>query len=378
MDVIQLLKQLIAIPSITPTDGGCLALIADQLTPVGFQMQDFNAQGVANRWYVHGKGAPVVVFLGHVDVVPTGPREKWQFDPFDPQEHEGVVYGRGAADMKGGVAAMTIALAQFVRENPQHRGTLAMLLTSDEEGPAVHGTTMALQALQKQGQTFDFGIVGEPTCAEVMGDCIKNGRRGSLTALLTILGKQGHVAYPHKANNAFHRALPFLSALTQKIWDQGNDDFPPTTLQIANVRAGTGAGNVIPGECVFDINWRHGTASSTSSLMERTESLLSECGLIKDQDYRIEWNIGAQPYLTTARRLIETLSFAVHQVTGINPRLETTGGTSDGRFLAQYCQEVVEFGTRNATIHQVNERVNKTEVEQLTQIYRQTLIQLLS
>lgn len=374
---LDLLKKLVSIPSITPKDGGCLDLIDGTLAPLGFQSESFNTSTVSNRWYTHGQGAPVLVFLGHVDVVPPGPRERWATDPFEPIEKDGYLHGRGTADMKGGVSAMVVACADFVRQHPDHRGTVALLLTSDEEGPALEGTILALNALVARGQSFDYGVVGEPTCTEHFGDVIKNGRRGSLTAKLRVIGKQGHVAYPHKAVNAVHRALPVILELTQMTWDQGNGDFPPTTMQIANVSAGTGTGNVIPGEIEFDINWRHGTASSTESLIKRTESLLAKHGLINAKDYVVEWQIGAKPYLTTGRTLIQALSSCIHETTGIMPRCETTGGTSDGRFLAEHCTEVVEFGTKNATIHQVNEKVAMSEVDQLKTIYQSLLNKIL-
>jgi succinyl-diaminopimelate desuccinylase len=351
MPALQLLKQLIAIPSITPTDGGCLDLISAALAPVGFLAEDFNGTAVANRyWFKKGRSAhaKTIIFLGHIDVVPTGPREKWTTDPFVPTEINGALHGRGAADMKGGVAAMTIACANYVRNNPQHQGNIAMLLTSDEEGPATEGTVLALNQLVARGMQWDYGVVGEPTCTDTMGDVMKNGRRGSLTAYLTILGKQGHVAYPHKAINAVHLFAPALAAITNMNWDEGNADFPPTTLQVANLRAGTGAGNVIPGEMSVDMNWRHGTASSAENLMARATALFAEHGLNENTHYRVRWEIGAKPYLTTGSALIAAMREAIQEVIGINPRCETTGGTSDGRFLAQHCAEVLEFGTRNA------------------------------
>ena len=376
MNSIELLKQLVSIPSITPNDGGCLDLIAKTLAD--FQTEDFNSQTVSNRWFVHGSASPCLVFLGHVDVVPPGLRERWTTDPFIPVEKDGFLHGRGACDMKGGIAAMACACADFVATHPKHRGTIALLLTSDEEGPSIEGTTMALQVLAARGQRFDYGIVGEPTCSQTMGDVIKNGRRGSISAHLTIIGKQGHVAYPHKAKNAIHFFANAMAALTQVRWDDGCNNFPATTMQIANIQAGTGTGNVIPGEMTLDMNWRHGIASSTQSIIERTEALLGTHGLVKDQDYHVRWNVSAKPYLTTATELTNTLRTAVHEITGITPRAETTGGTSDGRFLAEYCDDVVECGTRNATIHQVNERVCIKEVEQLKHIYQRTLETLLA
>lgn len=369
MSEIELLKKLIAIASITPIDGGCMDLIKAKLQPLGFKGRNINSTDVSNLWIFHGDGAPTTCMLGHIDVVPTGPIENWQTPPFSPTEIDGYIHGRGACDMKGGVAAMVCAAYEYVKNNPQHQGTIGILITSDEEGPSIEGTTFALEKLNSEGQKFTYGIVGEPTCTDVFGDVIKNGRRGSLSGKLTIIGKQGHVAYPSKGINAVHIFAGALQEIVGINWDNGNDLFPPTTFQISNINAGTGAGNIIPGEMNVDFNFRYGTVSTVSSLQKRLTKVLDRHQL----NYKISWDVGALPYLTTQNKLINIFKEVIKFELNINPRLETTGGTSDGRFLAKYCDEVLEFGTRNQTIHQVNEKVSIEEVKKLKIIYKNVL-----
>lgn len=366
---LELLMQLVAIPSITPIDGGCLKIITERLQPLGFSAEYINSQTVSNLWLTHGSGEPVLCFIGHIDVVPTGHLEKWQTPPFTPTIIDGHLHGRGSCDMKGGIVAMVRACEDFVAKNPNHSGSITLIITSDEEGIATEGTTLVLEKLSARGQKFNYGLVAEPTCSEKFGDTIKNGRRGSLSGSLTIIGKQGHVAYAHKGINAVHKFAPALLELTQTKWDNGNTDFPQTTFQISNIHGGTGAKNVIPGELQVEFNFRHGTASTTQSLKERFEAILKKHQI----EYRLIWEDASNPYLTTKADFINIVSECVLAQTGIKPKLETGGGTSDGRFLAQYCQEVIEFGTLNRTIHQVNEKVKISDVEVLKCIYEDVL-----
>lgn len=371
---LELAQQLIACRSVTPEDGGCQPLIAGRLAPLGFRAETIARGGTTNLWLRRGGRRPTVVFAGHTDVVPPGPREQWSSDPFEPAIRDGMLFGRGAADMKSSVAAFAIAAEEFVRAHPAHAGSIALLLTSDEEGPATDGTVAVVERLTARDEPIDFCIVGEPTSVDHLGDVIKNGRRGSLSGRLVVRGIQGHVAYPHLARNPVHQAAPALAELAEQVWDQGNAHFPPTTFQISNVRAGTGALNVIPGTCEVEFNLRFAPVSTAAGLIDRIEQTLRRHRL----DYEITWTVGAQPFLTEPGRLSEALSAAIELTTGRRPQLSTTGGTSDGRFIATVCPQVVEFGPPNATIHKVNECIRVADLEPLKDVYRRTLEFLLA
>jgi succinyl-diaminopimelate desuccinylase len=372
-DALELAKLLIARPSVTPDDGGCQPLVAERLAKAGFRSERFDRNGTQNLWLLRGAGRPVFAFLGHTDVVPTGPRELWSSEPFVPEERGGWLYGRGSADMKTSIAAFVVAAERFARARPNHAGTLALMLTSDEEGPATDGTVAMVESLQARGQAVDFGLVGEPTSVQHLGDTIKNGRRGSLSGHLVVRGVQGHVAYPQLARNPIHQLAPALAELAGTQWDRGDSFFPPTTFQVSNLHAGTGAGNVIPGTCEMHFNLRFSPASGPTELRRRVEQILDRHGL----SYALTWTLGAEPFLTPAGTLVDGLSRAILEVTGQQPQLSTTGGTSDGRFLARICSQVVEFGPVNASIHQVDERVQIQDIERLTRIYQRTLELLL-
>jgi succinyl-diaminopimelate desuccinylase len=372
-DALALAKLLIARASVTPEDAGCQPLIAGRLAGAGFRFERFDRNGTSNVWLQRGAGRPVFAFLGHTDVVPPGPRELWSSDPFAPEERNGWMYGRGSADMKTSIAAFVVAAERFTRLRPDHAGTVALLLTSDEEGPATDGTVAAIESLQARGQGVDFGLVGEPTSAQHLGDTIKNGRRGSLSGHLVVRGVQGHVAYPQLARNPIHQLAPALAELAGTEWDRGDRFFPPTTFQTSNLHGGTGAGNVIPGICELHFNLRFSPASGAAELKRRVEQVLDRHGL----SYALTWTLGAEPFLTAAGTLVESLSQAIVEVTGQQPQLSTSGGTSDGRFLARICPQVVEFGPVNASIHQVDERVQIQDIERLTRIYQRTLELLL-
>jgi succinyl-diaminopimelate desuccinylase len=379
-DTFRLLEDLLTRPSVTPHDHGCHALIAERLAALGFACEhlpfgpdDFR---VANLWAVHGQAGsgPTVVFAGHTDVVPTGPLAQWSSPPFTPSYRDGRLYARGTADMKTSVAAMVVAAEEFVRARPAHPGRIAFLLTSDEEGPSVDGTVKVVQALRARGERLDCCIVGEPTSVSRLGDMIKNGRRGSLSGKLTVTGVQGHVAYPQLAKNPVHLAAPALAELAAAHWDAGNKYFPPTTWQISNLHAGTGATNVIPGELVVDFNFRFSTASTPEGLKARVAQVLDKHEL----QWRIEWVLGGEPFLTPVGSLVTALSAAIQAETGVTTELSTTGGTSDGRFIAKLCEQVVEFGPVNASIHKIDEHVAVDAVEPLKNIYRRTLEALLA
>jgi succinyl-diaminopimelate desuccinylase len=370
---LELVQSLIARASVTPEDGGCQPLIAARLAAAGFRAETIARNGTTNLWLRRGAARPTVVFAGHTDVVPPGPRAQWDSDPFVPEIRDGVLYGRGAADMKTSIAAFTVAAEEFVAAHPRHPGSIALLLTSDEEGPATDGTIAVIEQLQARGESMDCCIVGEPTSVERLGDTIKNGRRGSLSARLTVRGIQRHVAYPHLARNPLHEFAPALAALTAEGWDEGDEFFPATTFQVSNLHAGTGATNVIPGTCVVDFNLRFAPVSTADALKQRIETILQAHRL----DYAIAWTVGAQPFLTRRGSLIEAISQAIDTETGAPPELSTTGGTSDGRFIATVCPQVVEFGPPNATIHKINECVRVADVEPLKNIYRRTLELLL-
>ena len=371
---LDLTKALIRMRSVTPQDGGCQRLLAQRLQAIGFEIEPMRFGDVDNLWARRGRTAPLVVFAGHTDVVPTGPLDQWHSDPFEPTERDGWLVGRGAADMKTSIAAFVTAAERFVREHPQHRGSIALLITSDEEGVAVDGTTRVVEALRARGEQLDYCIVGEPTCVDRLGDTIKNGRRGSLSGELFVRGVQGHVAYPHLGRNPVHLAAPALAELVATTWDEGNEYFPPTTFQVSNINAGTGATNVIPGELRVMFNFRFSTASTVEGLKSRVQAILDRGGL----DYRIDWSLSGMPFLTPRGRLVEALNRAIEAETGTAPQLSTTGGTSDGRFIATLCREVVEFGPVNATIHKLNERVALADVARLSRIYQRALAGLLA
>lgn len=371
---VELTQQLIARPSVTPADGGCQALIAQRLARHGFAAEVIARGGVTNLWLRRGQARPVVVFAGHTDVVPTGPLDQWHSDPFEPTVRDGMLYGRGASDMKTSIAAFVVAAEDFVAAHPRHPGSIALLLTSDEEGPATDGTVAVIETLQARGEAIDLCIVGEPTSVDHLGDTIKNGRRGSLSGRLLVQGVQGHVAYPHLARNPVHLLAPALAELVATQWDNGNEYFPPTTFQVSNLHAGTGAGNVIPGTCTVDFNLRYAPVSDAAGLQARIEATLKR----HDVPHTITWNHGARPFLTPRGPLVDALSMAIRDVTGRSPEISTTGGTSDGRFISTVCPQVVEFGPPNATIHKINECVRVSDIEPLRQIYRRTLDLLLT
>ncbi|HRH82076.1 MAG TPA: succinyl-diaminopimelate desuccinylase [Thiobacillaceae bacterium] len=366
-------RELIARPSVTPDDAGCQDWLADRLLPLGFRVEKIVSGQVTNLWARRGDAAPLFCFAGHTDVVPTGPLEQWSGDPFAPTLRDGMLYGRGAADMKGSIAAFLVAVEGFVAAHPDHPGSIAWLITSDEEGPAVDGTVKVVERLAGSNESIDWCIVGEPTCAATFGDTMKNGRRGSLHGRLRVKGVQGHIAYPQLASNPIHLAAPAIAELAAMEWDRGNEYFPPTTWQISNIHGGTGATNVIPGHVDIVFNFRHGTASGVQDLRERVHAILDRHGL----DYDLEWEIGAKPFLTPRGRLVEALGEAIHETLGVEAELSTTGGTSDGRFIADIAREVVEFGPVNKTIHKIDECVGADELEDLARIYRRTLEKLL-
>ena len=379
-DTLQLLEALVARPSVTPDDAGCQALIAERLAAAGFQCEtlacgpdDFR---VTNLWAVRrgSRPGPTVAFAGHTDVVPTGPLAQWRSDPFVPTHRNGLLFGRGTADMKTSLAAMVVAAEDFVQRHPGHSGAVAFLLTSDEEGPSVDGTVRLCEMLQARGERLDCCIVGEPTSVDTLGDMIKNGRRGTLSGKLTVQGIQGHIAYPHLARNPIHQLAPALAELVATEWDHGNAYFPPTSWQVSNLHGGTGASNVIPGEVVVDFNFRFCTESTPASLKERVHAVLDRHGL----QYTLAWTLGGEPFLTPVGSLSDALSAAITAETGVTPALSTTGGTSDGRFIARICPQVVEFGPVNASIHKIDEHVAVSSLEPLTHIYRRTLETLLT
>jgi succinyl-diaminopimelate desuccinylase len=370
---LDLAVELLRRPSVTPDDAGCQQIICDRLRPLGFDCESLPFGEVTNLWARRGKAAPLFAFAGHTDVVPTGPLEQWDSDPFQPEIRDGMLYARGAADMKSSIACFIIACEQFIDEHPQHRGSIAFLITSDEEGPAKNGTVKVIETLQARNERIDWCLVGEPSSTETLGDVVKNGRRGSLGARLTILGRQGHVAYPQLADNPVHRAAPFLAELVAIEWDRGNEFFPPTTLQISNIHAGTGAGNVIPGELVIDFNLRFSTALTPDSIRQRIDTLLQRHRL----DYRIEWHLSGLPFITETGPLLEAARQAIRAVQGIETEMSTAGGTSDGRFIAPTGTQVLELGPVNASIHQINEHVRVDDLDALTRIYRKMLENLL-
>ncbi len=372
---LRLTEALIACRSVTPADGGCEALLTAVLQPAGFTCVSLPAgpdtARVNNLWAVHDAGlpGPTLVFAGHTDVVPTGPLSQWRSDPFVPTHRDGRLYGRGAADMKTAVAAMTVAASEFAIAHPQHAGRVALLITSDEEGPALHGTRQVVEWLHTRGEHLDACIVGEPTSVEHLGDTVKNGRRGTLSGRLVVKGIQGHIAYPQLARNPLHDFAPALAELVATRWDEGNAHFPPTSWQVSNIHAGTGAFNVIPGELVVDFNFRFSTESTPQQLRSRVEAVLARHGV----QHELVWTLGGDPFLTPPGTLGTALAAAIAAECGITPVLSTTGGTSDGRFIAQICPQVMEFGVINDSIHKIDEWVDVAAVEPLKNVYRRTL-----
>ena len=372
-DTLTLAQTLIARASLTPLDKGCQEILIARLKALGFHIETMRFGEVDNLWARRGNTAPVVCFAGHTDVVPTGPLEQWDSDPFVPTIRNDCLYGRGAADMKSSLAAFITAIEAFLDKHNDHQGSIALLITSDEEGVAINGTVKVVETLQARGELLDYCIVGEPTCVDKFGDTIKNGRRGSLSGNLTIKGIQGHIAYPQLAKNPIHLAAPAITDLANTEWDQGNEYFPPTTWHISNIHAGTGATNVIPGKLNILFNFRFSTASTITSLKDRVHTILDRHQL----DYDLVWELSGKPFLTPKGELANAISDAITQITAINPELSTSGGTSDGRFIAGICKHVVEFGPRNATIHKINEHVHVDDLEKLASIYQLTLENLL-
>jgi succinyl-diaminopimelate desuccinylase len=373
-DALELTQALIACPSVTPADAGCQALMAARLAARGFRIETLQYGSVTNLWARRGESAPLLCFAGHTDVVPTGPLEEWRSDPFVPVIRDGVLYGRGAADMKSGLAAMVTATEEFVAAHPDHRGSIAFLITSDEEGPSVDGTKRVVEALKARGETIDWCIVGEPSSDKAVGDTIKIGRRGSLSGRLTVHGVQGHVAYPQLAENPVHTLAPALAELTARVWDAGDAFFQPTTFQISNLNAGTGAPNVIPGELKARFNLRYSPVQTVEGLKKTVEDILTRHGA----RYTLEWYVSGEPFYTPPGALSEAAVGAITELTGVAPVLSTGGGTSDGRFIAPLGAQVVELGVTNATIHKVNECVRIEEIGSLHRMYRGVLERLLA
>ncbi len=368
-----LTEKLIALSSVTPDDKGCQQHLIDILTPLGFVCETIQSNDVTNLWARRGLSSPVFVFAGHTDVVPTGPIEQWRSLPFIPTQRDGKLYGRGAADMKTSIAAMVVACEEFIAATPDHTGSIAFLITSDEEGPATDGTVIVCEQLKARGEQIDYCLVGEPTSSAQLGDMIKNGRRGSLSGRLTIKGVQGHIAYPHLAKNPIHEAAQALADLVEEKWDAGNEYYLPTSWQMSNINAGTGANNVIPGDMVIDFNFRFSTASTAESLQERVHAILDR----HDLQYDMQWTLSGLPFLTPRGTLSDALSSAILEETGLATQLSTTGGTSDGRFIAQICPQVIEFGPPNASIHKIDEHIELRHIDPLKNIYRRTLEHLL-
>ena len=373
LNALELAKELIGRRSVTPEDGGCQEVVAKRLSAAGFKCEPMNFGDVSNLWARRGSAAPLVCFAGHTDVVPTGPLSEWHSDPFVPTIRDGRLYGRGAADMKSSVAAFVIAAEAFVKERPAHSGSIAFLLTSDEEGPAVDGTVRVVEALKKRGEAVDYCVVGEPTSVDALGDTLKNGRRGSLSGKLIVRGVQGHVAYPHLVKNPIHLVAPALAELAKTQWDKGNESFPPTSFQVSNIHAGTGAANVVPGSVEVDFNFRFSTESTDATLSQRVEAILKKHAL----EYSLSWVLGAKPFLSRSGRLAKTVLEVGKRHTGRPGELSTTGGTSDARFIIDICPEVIELGPVNSSIHKLNENIELAALEQLPRIYLDTLRALL-
>ena len=370
---LELARQIMSCPSVTPADAGCMEIITGRLQALGFSIEYINRNGVTNLWACRGEAAPLFVFAGHTDVVPTGPLEKWSSPPFAPEIRDGMLYGRGAADMKSSLAASVTAVEAFVAAHPEHPGSLAFLLTSDEEGDATDGTVAVVEVLKARGQHLDYCIIGEPTSVDTLGDMIKNGRRGSLSGALTVKGIQCHIAYPEKGRNPIHQVAPAIAELAATEWDQGNEYFPPTTWQISNIHGGTGATNVVPGHVEIKFNFRFSTASTPEGLQQRLSAILDKHGL----EYEIKWTLGARPFLTGRGPLADAATAAIREVCGIETELSTTGGTSDGRFIAEICSQLLEIGPSNATSHKIDECVAVDALPKLSAIYHRILEQIL-
>lgn len=369
---LSLLKELIACPSVTPNDAGCQDIISDRLKKAGFQIEFMHFEDVKNLWAVYGKGAPLVVFAGHTDVVPPGPTTSWHSDPFTPTERDEFLYGRGAADMKSGLSAMIVAAENFIRENPYFDGSIGFLITSDEEGVSINGTKRVMEQLTNENTMIDYCVIGEATSERLLGDQIRVGRRGSLSGTLTIKGKQGHIAYPQLAINPIHTAVPALNELMGITWDEGNEFFPPTSFQISNIHAGTGAGNVIPGTLDIQFNFRFSTECTVEKLQERVRRILEKHQLTFD----LQWNHSGNPFLTSRGKLITAAQSAIQELVGVDPILSTGGGTSDGRFIAPTGTEVIELGPCLSSVHQANEHVRIVDLDKLTALYQQILKRL--
>ncbi|WP_213295972.1 succinyl-diaminopimelate desuccinylase [Paraburkholderia sacchari] len=373
-----LTEALIARASVTPDDQHCQRIMTERLGALGFACETIESNGVTNLWAVKrgtaGAAGPLLAFAGHTDVVPTGPLEQWSSPPFEPAHRDGKLYGRGAADMKTSLAAFVVASEEFVAAHPQHRGAIAFLITSDEEGPATDGTVKVVEALQARGEKMDYCIVGEPTSTHTLGDCVKNGRRGSMSGKLVVKGVQGHIAYPHLAKNPVHLLAPALADLVAEKWDDGNEYFPPTTWQVSNIHSGTGASNVIPGHADVMFNFRFSTASTVEGLQKRVHAILDKHGL----EYDLHWSVSGLPFLTPRGALSNALEQAIFDETGVNTELSTTGGTSDGRFIARMCEQVVEFGPPNGSIHKIDEHIEVKFVDPLKNVYRRVLEQLIA
>ncbi len=372
-ETLDLAIDLISRDSTTPEDKGCQDVMIARLEAIGFKAERMRFDDVDNFWARRGDTAPVLAFAGHTDVVPTGPVEKWHSHPFKPEIRDGQLYGRGAADMKGSLAAMVTAAERFVAEHPDHNGSLAFLITSDEEGPSINGTVKVVEALEARNEKMNYCLVGEPSSSKLAGDVIKNGRRGSLNAVLTVKGKQGHVAYPHLASNPVHLAAAAVAELAAETWDNGNDSFPPTTFQVSNIHAGTGVTNVIPGELEVVFNFRFSTEQTDQGLRDRVEALLNKY----EFDYDIQWTLSGHPFLTAEGALVDAAQEAIKETTGIDTELSTSGGTSDGRFIAPTGAQVLELGPLNATIHQINECVGVEELDSISNYYEKIMQKLL-
>lgn len=366
--------QLLRCPSVTPHDANCQTILAERLAKIGFQIEMLRFGDVDNLWARRGTTGPLFCFAGHTDVVPAGDLAKWSCNPFQPEIRDDKLYGRGSADMKTALAAMVVACERFVAKHPKHQGSIGFLITSDEEGPSINGTVKVVEVLENRQEKIKWCLVGEPSSTDQLGDIVKNGRRGSLNGILKVMGKQGHVAYPHLADNPIHRTAPALAALANEVWDQGNAFFPATSFQISNIQAGTGANNVIPGEIEVVFNFRFSTEVTAEQLQQRVQAILDGHALT----YELKWSLSGQPFLTPQGELVAAAQQAIRQVQGIETTLSTSGGTSDGRFIAPTGAQVLELGLLNATIHQINEHVAVNDLEPLTEIYQQILTQLLA